>query len=211
MITITILSFSFLAAVSCKIKKIKAPADVVRLLWYLHLVLLFFSVVCLLLLVNGYGFKGAYTERVFFSLYVGTGVVLYGLTPRNVTGRWLYLLCFFGFPFVLLFGLLLPPLRILTIMACVALLYDGSLTRYPIDNDYALQTREQGILSRYPTYSLVTDKYWLFEKVTPGVIRQPYWPQSLQMNIMSRDSVRVSLQGFNGRKMQLDTVICLVE
>ncbi|GAA0543097.1 hypothetical protein [Chitinophaga japonensis] len=211
MITITILSLSFLAAVSCKIKKIKAPVDVLRLLWYLHLVLLFFSAVCLLLLVNGYGFKGAYTERVFFSLYAGTGVILYGLTPRNITGKWLYLLCFFGFPFVLLFGLLLPPLRILTIMACVALLYDGNLTRYPIDNDYALQTREQGILSRYPTYSLVTDKYWLFEKITPGVIHQPYWPQSLQMNIMSRDSVRVSLQGFNGRKMRLDTTICLGE
>ncbi len=108
MITLTILSVSFLTAVSCKIKKVKSP-DAVRLLWYIHLALLFFSIICLLLNANGYGFKGAYTERVFFSLYAGSGVILYGLTPKEVTSKWVYLLCFFGFPFVLLFGLLLPP------------------------------------------------------------------------------------------------------
>jgi hypothetical protein len=48
MITVTILSISFLTAVSCKIKKVKAP-DVVRLVWYIHLVLLFFSLLCLLI------------------------------------------------------------------------------------------------------------------------------------------------------------------
>jgi hypothetical protein len=207
MITVTILSISFLTAVSLKIKKIKAP-DAVRLLWYIHLVLLLFSVICLLLLANGYGFKGAYTERVFFSLYAGSGVILYGLTPRDITGRWLYLLCFFGFPFVLLFGLLLPPLRILTIMAGVALFYDGSLTRYPIDNDYALQTEKQGILSRYPTYSLVTDKYWFFERITQDVIKQQYAPRLLQMDRKNEDSVKISIQG---DRMRFDTTIYLME
>jgi hypothetical protein len=207
MITVTILSISFLTAVSCKIQKVKAP-DAVRLLWYIHLVLLFFSAICLLLLINGYGFKGAYTERVFFSLYAGTGVILYGLTPKDVSGKWLYLLCFFGFPFVLLFGLLLPPLRVVTIMAGVALLYDGSLERYPIDNDYALQTKEQGILSRYPTYSLVSDRYWLFEKITPDVINQQYAPTALHMAKKDADSVSIRL---TGNEMRFDTTIYLIE
>jgi len=208
MITVTILSISFLTAVSCKIKKVKSP-DAVRLLWYIHLALLLFSVICLLLLANGYGFKGAYTERVFFSLYAGSGVILYGLTPKDVTGKWLYLLCFFGFPFVLLFGLLLPPLRVLTIMAGVALLYDGDFTRYPIDNDYAIQTKEQGILSRYPTYSLISDKYWLFEKITPNVIKQEYAPRSLQIAKKNENSVDIELRG--GDKMRFDTTIVLME
>jgi hypothetical protein len=208
MITVSILSISFLTAVSCKIKKVKAP-DAVRLLWYIHVVLLLFSVFCLLLLANGYGFKGAYTERVFFSLYAGSGVILYGLTPKDITGRWLYLLCFFGFPFVLLFGLLLPPLRILTIMAGVALLYDGDFTRYPIDNDYAIQTEQQGILSRRPTYSLISDKYWLFEKTTPDVIRQEYAPKSLEMAKKDENSVDIRLKG--GDRMRFDTTISLVE
>jgi hypothetical protein len=207
MITVSILSISFLTAVSCKIKKVKAP-DAVRLLWYVHLALLFFSAICLLLLANGYGFKGAYTERVFFSLYAGSGVILYGLTPQNISGRWLYLLCFFGFPFVLLFGLLLPPLRILTIMAGVTLLYDGNFNRYPIDNDYALQTKEQGILSRYPTYSLVTDKYWLFEKITPNVVKQPYPLKSLEMAKKNEDSVNIRIKG---NEMRFDTTIYLAD
>ncbi len=208
MITVTILSISFLTAVSCKIKKVKAPQDVVRLLWYVHLALLFFSLLCLLMLINGYGFKGAYTERVFLSLYAGSGVILYGICPRDVSGKSVYLLCFFGFPFVLLFGLLLPPLRVLTIMAGVALLYDGDLTRYPIDNDYALQTEEQGILSRYPTYSLVSDKYWFFEQTTPNVITRQYAPKALQMDRKSEDSVLVHLQG---SEMRFDTTIYLIQ
>jgi hypothetical protein len=208
MITVTILSISFLTAVSCKIKKVKAPQDAVRLLWYVHLVLLFFSLLCLLMLINGYGFKGAYTERVFLSLYAGSGVILYGISPRDVSGKSVYLLCFFGFPFVLLFGLLLPPLRVLTIMAGVALLYDGDLTRYPIDNDYALQTEEQGILSRYPTYSLVSDKYWFFEQTTPNVITQQYAPKALQMDRKSEDSVLVHLQG---SEMRFDTTLYLIQ
>ncbi|KAA2243749.1 hypothetical protein F0L74_14820 [Chitinophaga agrisoli] len=210
MITLTILSVSFLTAISCKIKKVKSP-DAVRLLWYVHLVLLFFAIICLLLNANGYGFKGAYTERVFFSLYAGSGVILYGLTPKEVTGKWVYLVCFFGFPFVLLFGLLLPPLRILTIMAGVALLYDGDFTRYPIDNDYALQTREQGILSRYPTYSLIEDKYWFFEKITPDVIHQRSAPMALQMDKKAEDSVHVSLQVFDRAKTRFDTTLYLIQ
>lgn len=207
MITVTILSISFLTAVSCKIKKVKSP-DAVRLLWYIHLVLLLFSAICLLLLANDYGFKGAYTERVFFSLYAGSGIILYGLTPRDISGKWLYLLCFFGFPFVLLFGLLLPPLRILTIMAGVALFYDGNFIRYPIDNDYALQTKEQGILSRYPTYSLVTDKYWFFEKITPDVINKKDGLRSVQMAKKNTDSINIRIQG---NEMRFDTTIYLIE
>ena len=209
MITLTILSISFLTAISCKIKKVKSP-DAVRLLWYVHLSLLFFSIICLILNANSYGFKGAYTERVFYSLYAGSGVILYGLSPKEVTGKWVYLVCFFGFPFVLLFGLLLPPLRILTIMAGVALLYDGNYTRYPIDDDYSLQTREQGILSRYPTYSLVEDKYWFFEKITPNVIPRQMSPMAVQMDKKAENSVHVSIQAFEKDRPRFDTTLTLV-
>ncbi|HEU4552372.1 MAG TPA: hypothetical protein VFS25_06050 [Chitinophaga sp.] len=209
MITVTILSLSFLTAVSCKIKKVKAPADAMRLLWYAHLVLLFFSVLCLLMMLGGYGFKGVHTERVFFSLYAGSGVILYGLTPQNASGKWVYLLCFFGFPFVLLFGVLLPPLRIFTIMAGVALLFDGNVHRYTIDDDYTLETRDMGILSRYPTYNLVVDKYGLFEKTTPDVVSKNYSLQALQTAQKSGDSVKISILAFDQHRMRFDTTIAL--
>ncbi|WP_217605633.1 hypothetical protein [Chitinophaga sp. GbtcB8] len=208
MITVTILSLSFLTAISCRIKKVKSP-DAVRLLWYVHLVLLFFSVLCVLMMLNGYGFKGAFTERVFLSLYAGSGVILYGLTTQDASGKWLYLACFFGFPFLLLFGLLLPPLRILTIMAGVALLFDGNVRRYPIDDDYTLETRDMGILSRYPTYNMVADKYWFFEKTTPDVVSKNYSLQALQTAQKDGDSVKISILAFDRSKMRFDTTIAL--
>jgi len=209
MITVTILSLCFLTAISCKIKKVKAHQDLIRLLWYVHLVLLFFSALCVLMMLGGYGFKGAYTERVFLTLYAGTGVILYGLTPQQASGKWVYLLCFFGFPFVLLFGLLLPPLRILTIMAGVALLFDGHVHRYPIDDDYTLETRDMGILSRYPAYNLVVDKYGFFEKTTPDVVSKNYSLQALQTAQRSGDSIKISILAFDQHRMRFDTTIAL--
>lgn len=208
MITIPVLLLSFLTALSCKIKKVKAPY--IRLIvWNLHFILLFFSLLSLLLLLNGYGFKGIQTERVFLTLYAGTGMVLYGLTPPEISARYLYLQCLYGFPFVLILGLLLPFLRIFTVMIAVALLHDGNFIRYPIDHDFSLQTKTTGILSPLPAYSLVEDKYWFFEKVTDDVVTPVSEVQKVMVKKMGDDSVRIMLPAFPRRGMVMDTVIGL--
>ena len=201
MITITILTLCFLAALSCKIKKAKSPV-LHLLLWYLHLVFGCLAALCLLLMLNNYGFKGTQTERILFTLYAGTGMLLYGLTKPDNDARYAYLLCFFGFPFVLLLGLLLPFFRTITLVAAITLLSDSEFQRYEIDDDYALQTKTTGILSTYPVYSLVEDKYLFFEKVTPDVITPRTVVQSLKMAKRGKDSVRIQLN-------RGDTVIAL--
>lgn len=210
MFTITVLSFCFLAAISCKIKKVKAPI-ITSLVWYFHLAMCVFSIICVLLLISGYGFKGGYTERVFFTLYAGSGIVLYGLTPKEVSAKWVYLCSFYGFPFVLLFGLLLPPLRTLTVITGLGLLSDGDLKRYPIDDDYAIQTKSVDIIYRYPTYSLVEDKYWLFEKISPDVVKPAGQPATLKTQKAGEDSVKLSINLVNepGQVTRLDTIISL--
>ncbi|WP_146151313.1 hypothetical protein [Chitinophaga niastensis] len=205
MITITILTLCFLAALSCKIKKANAP--VLRALtWYLHLVFLFLSLLCLLLMINDYGFKGTQTERIFFTLYAGTGMLVYGLSKPGNDARHVYLMSFFGFPFLLLFGLLLPPLRTITLVAAITLLSDSDFHRYEIDDDYALQTKTSGILSTYPVYSLVEDKYLFFEKITPDVVKPRAFLRTLKMDKKGMDSVRIQLR-YSGNK--IDTVIAL--
>ncbi len=97
--------------------------------------------------------KAPIPERVFFTLYAGSGIVLYGLTQQEISGKWVYLCAFFGFPFALVFGLLLPPLRTLTVITGLGLLSDGEMKRYPIDEDFSLQAKSVDIIYRYPTYS----------------------------------------------------------
>ncbi|MBW8685019.1 hypothetical protein [Chitinophaga rhizophila] len=210
MFTVTVLSICFLAAISCKIKKVKAPL-ITGLLWYFHLAMCVFSILCILLLVSGYGFKGAHTERIFLTLYAGSGILLYGLTPQEVSGKWVYLCAFYGFPFVLLFGLLLPPLRTLTVIAGLGLLSDGELKRYPIDDDYAIQTKSVDIIYRSPRYSLVEDKYWLFEKISGDVITPEGQLTAMKTEKTAEDSVRllVSLVNEPGNTMTVDTTIAL--
>jgi hypothetical protein len=209
MFTITVLSFCFLATISFKIKKVKAPL-ITGLIWYFHLAMCVFSILCLILIISGYGFKGTYTERVFFTFYAGSGILLYGLTPKEITGKWVYLWSFYGFPFILLFGLLLPPLRTLTVITGLGLLSDGELKRYPIDDDYAIQTKSVDIIYRYPTYSLVEDKYWLFEKISGDVVKPDGQLAALKTE-KTGDSVHLHLNLVKepGDLMRMDTTIAL--
>ncbi|PWV49742.1 hypothetical protein [Chitinophaga sp. S165] len=213
MFTITVLSICFLAAISCKIKKVKAPL-ITGLIWYFHLAMCVFSVVCLILLISGYGFKGTYTERVFFTLYAGSGVVLYGLTQQEVSGKWVYLCAFYGFPFALAFGLLLPPLRTLTVIAGLGLLSDGEMKRYPIDDDFALQASSVDIIYRYPTYSLVQDKYWFFEKISGDIVKPAGQLQALKTEkTAGNDSVHLYMKLINepGVVSRVDTTFSLIQ
>lgn len=185
---------------------------VTDLIWYIHLVFLFFSALCLLLLISGYGFKGIYTERVFFTFYAGSGILLYGLTQQDTSGKYAYLCLFFGFPFLLMFGLLLPPLRILTVVLGLGLLSDGNTERYPIDDDFSLQAKTVEVLNRVPDYSLVEDKYFLFEKITSNVVSPASRLQALKMEKTGNDSLRLQLRlmGDAGKMgSRIDTTISL--
>jgi len=208
MFTITTLTISFLMALSFKIKKVKAPL-LEGLLWYVHLALLFFSVISVLLLLNDYGFKGIRTERVFLSLYAGTGMMLYGLSKGVVNARQFYLLCFFSTPFILLFGIIFPPFKMLTVVVGITLLADGNQHRYRIDDDFALQTSSLGIFSPHPEYTLVEDKYWFFEKVTGPVIDYPVIPKTVHAAKTTADSVHISISPDNAPVEKMDTTIAL--
>lgn len=210
MFTLTVLSICFLAAISCKIKKVKAPV-ITQLMWYFHLSMLFFSVLCVILLIAGYGFKGTYTERVFFTLYAGSAIILYGLTQPEVSGKRVYLAAFYCFPFVLAAGLLLPPLRTLAVIMGLGLLSDAKLERYRIDEDFALQTKAIDIIDRHPTFSLVQDKYYLFEKITSDVIMPEKNILAVKMEKRGKDSVwlRLNMVEETGKGAKLDTTLSL--
>jgi hypothetical protein len=211
MFTVFVLSCCFLAAISCKIKKVKAPIAL-TIIWYFHLIMLFFSALSLVLLFSGYGFKGEYTERVFFTFYAGSGVLLYGLTQQEVSGKWVYLCCFYGFPFVLAFGLLLPPLRTLAVIVGLGLLSDGNQETFRIDDNHALQAQSVDILYRHPSYNLVEDKFLLFQKVESDVIVPEARLTALRTEKAGADSVRLllNLQNDAGKMGRLDTTISLV-
>lgn len=204
MITITILSLCFLTAVSLKIKHYQDHTLTV-IMWYVHLFFGILSAVCIVMFLNGYMFKGLNTDRIFLSLYVGSGMVLYSLTQEKGTGRKFYLALFYSIPFILLGGLLLPPLRLFTVVAGIWLLVDGDFKRYPVDEDYRIQSRSTAIInSRYPTYSLVQNKYWLFDKVTDDVIDTKINANDIQAKRVNADSIKLHI--FTDLR-QIDTVI----
>ncbi|WP_343667700.1 hypothetical protein [Chitinophaga sp.] len=210
MFTITVLSICFLAAISCKIKKVKAPV-ITQLMWYFHFTMLFFAALSLILLISGYGFKGTYTERVFFTLYAGSAIILYGLTQPEVSGKRVYLAAFYGFPFALAVGLLLPPLRTLAVITGLGLLSDSRMERYRIDDDFALQTKSIDIIDRHPSFSLVQDKYLLFEKITGDVIVPEKNILGVKMEKRGKDSVWLHLNMVEdaGKVAKLDTTLSL--
>jgi hypothetical protein len=205
MITIIILTLCFLGALSLKIKKVKAP-EAYALLWYVHIIFGSLVLICLLLMLNNWGFKGTQTERVFFTLYAGSGMLLYGLSKPDNNARHAYLLCLFGFPFIIFLGLLIPPFRIMTLVIAITIFSDSNFNRYKIDDDYALQTKTTGILSAYPAYSLVEDKLFLFEKVTPDVLSPKSDIRTLKMDKKGKDSVHIQLKSTLNR---IDTIISL--
>ncbi|SFW62893.1 hypothetical protein [Chitinophaga sancti] len=210
MFTLTVLAICFLAAISCKIKKVKAPV-ITQLMWYFHLTMLFFSLLCIILLISGYGFKGSYTEKVFFTFYAGSAIILYGLTQPEVSGKRVYLAAFYMFPFVLAAGLLLPPLRTLAVIMGLGLLSDAKMVRYRIDDDFALQTKSVDIIDRHPSFSLVQDKYYLFEKITSDVIMPERNILAVKMEKRGNDSVWLHLNMVEetGRGTKLDTTLSL--
>lgn len=204
MITVTLLSISFLLAISLKIKHYR-DRHLATICWYVHLFFAVLSGICFLLFCNGYVFKGIHTDRIIYSLYAGSGMILYALMEDKVSGRRGYLSVFFALPFILLGALILPPLRIYAVVAGIWLLVDGEFKRYPVDDHYALQTRTTAVInSQYPTYSLVQNKYWLLEKITDDVITPRQAAYSIQGTRIKPDSIQLRI--FTDRK-EIDTTI----
>ncbi|ASZ11754.1 hypothetical protein KTO58_16160 [Chitinophaga pendula] len=204
MTTVVILTLCFLTALSCKIKKVKAPF-ITAITWYIHLLFLFAVICCALLWLGEYSFKGAFTNRIILSLYAGSGMIVYGLSPKEISGKKVYLAAFFAFPFLLLIGLLLPFTRIFTIMLSVYLLADGNVKRYPVDNQVCLQTYTVPIVSRYPAFSIIEHKYWLFEKTTHDVISRQINPHDIRLQKLNTDSIHITLSD----NTRYDTIISL--
>ncbi|MFB6454587.1 hypothetical protein ACE38W_04890 [Chitinophaga sp. Hz27] len=208
MLTITILSLAYLTAISFRIKRVKFP--VLELLtWNIHIVFIILAALTLLLMINGYGFKGAQTDRVILTLYAASGLFLYGLSKPEINARYYYLAGLFAFPFVLLVGIILPFTRMFTIMVALSLYGDSDYHRYKIDDDFALETKSTGILTQYPVYSMVEDKYWLFEKVTPEVINPKAFPRAIKLTKRGNDSVRIQFISSKGGTFNLDTIMSL--
>jgi len=208
MTSIAILTISFLAALFFKVTKTKSE-KLYRTVLYSHLFFFFLTVVALVLLLNSYSFKGFLTDKMFAVLFLATGMLLFGLYRYRLKLLRAYFACFFSLPFLLLVGLIIPPLQFITTVAGIGMLVDGEHTRYPIDNKYQLQTSRIGVLSGGPTYSLIESKAVIFEKVTDDVVPHIGIPKSLQVEKVSSDSFRLRAITSEIEDYHFDTTITL--
>ena len=146
-----------------------------------------------LLLLNSYSFKGFLTDKLFVIFFIGTGMLLFGLYRKNNKLIRTYYAFFFFLPFLLLFGLIVPRLQFITVVAGIGLLIDGEHTRYTIDKTNSIQTSRLGVLAGSPTYSLIESKYIFFEKVTDDIVPKIGIPKSLYVTKISEDSFRLNV------------------
>ncbi|SEB08723.1 hypothetical protein SAMN05660909_05319 [Chitinophaga terrae (ex Kim and Jung 2007)] len=205
MITIYILAICFLLALSFKIKKTNMP-EARLLLWYTHLLFACLSALCGLLLLNNWGFRGSNTEGVIFSLYAGTGMMLYGLSKPDTSARYAYLLCFFGFPVLLLVALLLPPSRYIALVFILGFLFTDEVTRHKIDSRFSLEAQSTGLFSYFYDYNIVESKLLLFERKKPDVFRTYSQFRNVHMSKTGKDSVHIQLEC---SRTTIDTTIAL--
>ena len=208
MTSLSILTISFLAALFFKLTKQKSEI-LYRTILYSHFVFFLLTITALVLILNSYSFKGFLTDKMFTVLFLGTGMLLFGLYRHRRRLVRAYFACFFSLPFLLLVGLIVPPLQFITAVAGIGMLIDGEHTRYPIDNKYQLQTSRIGVLSGSPTYSLIEKKLVLFERVTDDVVPRIGMPKSLQVKKLSSDSFRLRAITSEIQDYQFDTIITL--
>ena len=207
MTSIIILAIAFLAALYFKIIK-SENKRLYHFVFYSHLTFFGLTVIEIILLSNSYSFAGYLTGKLFVILFLATGMVLFGLYRKNRKIVRAYFACYFLSPFLLLLGLIIPPLQFITVVAGLGLLFDGEHKRYPIDKKYSIQTSRVGFLSSGPTFSLVENKYLLFEKTT-RVVQGVGTPKSFQIEKVGADSVRLDILSSEVVNERLDTVISL--
>lgn len=206
MTSIIILIISFLAALIFKQTKTKN----IRVYIFFrnsHFLFLGLTIIAVLLLINSYSFRGFLTDKIFVILFIGTGIILFGLYRERKKLIRTYYAFYFILPLLLVFGLIIPRFRFITTVAGIGLLIDGEHTRYSIDNTYSIQTSRVGVLAGSPTYSLIEKKLLLFEKVTDDIIPKIGIPKSLETVKISNDSFRLNVLTSEIYNERLDTII----
>ena len=180
-----------------------------KIVQYSHVTFLFFIIIAAVLLSMSYSFRGFLTDKLFVVLYIATGMILFGLY-RN-SGRTIrsYYSFFFFLPFLILTGIVIPNIRFASIVFGASLLLDGEHTRYPIDHTFSIQTSRVGVLSGSPTYSLIEQKFQVFEKVTDDIIPKLGVPKVLEVSKINEDSFKLSLLSSEIHNERLDTILSL--
>ena len=208
MTSIIILTIAFLTSLVLKLTKTN-NAKLYKYVRNCHLLFLGLTICAILLLLNSFSFRGFLTDKIFFILFLATGMLLFGLyrLPNKLTRN--YYAFYFFLPFLLLIGLIVPRLQFITAVAGIGMLIDGESSRYPIDNTHLLQTSRVGVLSGSPTYSLIERKFILFEKVTDDIVPKIGLPKSLQVTKVGTDSFRLDVLSSEIYNERLDTTIAL--
>ena len=208
MTSIIILTIAFLTSLILKLTKTN-NAKLYKYVRNCHLLFLGLTIFAILLLLNSLSIRGFLTDKLFFILFLATGMLLFGLyrLPNKLTRS--YYAFYFSIPFLLLIGLIIPRLQFITTVAGIEMLIDGESSRYQIDKTHLLQTSRVGVLSGSPTYSLIERKFVLFEKVTDDIVPKIGFPKSLQVTKIGNDSFRLDVLSSETYNERLDTTICL--
>jgi hypothetical protein len=208
MTSIIILTISFLTALILKLTKTN-NAKLYKFVRNCHLLFLGLTISAIVLLLNSYSFRGFLTDKIFFILFIATGMLLFGLYRLSSKLTRTYYALYFCLPFLLLIGLIVPRLQFITAVAGIGMLIDGESYRYQIDKTHFLQTSRVGVLSGSPTYSLIETKLGLFEKVTNDIVPKIGLPKSLQVTKVGNDSFRLDVLTSEIYNERLDTTISL--
>jgi hypothetical protein len=208
MTSIIILTIAFFAALILKLTKTN-NARLYKYIRNCHVLFFGLTICAIVLLLNSYSFRGFLTDKIFIILFVATGMLLFGLyrLPKKLTRS--YYAFYFFLPFLLLIGLLVPRLQFIAAVAGIGMIIDGESSRYQIDNTYSLQTSRVGVLSGSPTYSLIENKFVLFEKVTDDIVPKIGLPKTIQVTKIGNDSFRLDVRTSEIYNERLDTTISL--
>ena len=192
MITSIILSIGFILAAIGLIFKIqnKQLSNYIRLM---HLVFLSLTIICILLFTQRFSFRGFHTDRLIISIWLGTGMALYGLFRKrsiHLLSR-IYYGMLFWVPLFFLIAWFIPRLHFMAAVFGLGLVMDGDVNRFPINNNFQLQEAFQGVLaSPYPSLDLI-EGIGIFEKTTRAFIHRPSGEiESIHFSALS-DSVKV--------------------
>ncbi len=177
-----------------------------------HLFFLLLTIICFVLLTQSFSFKGFYTNRIIISIWLGTGIALYGLYRKESIG-WasrIYYGFFFWTPILFLIAWFIPRLHFIAAVFGLGLVIDGEVNRFPINDKFQLQEAFQGVLaSSYPSLNLV-ENFGILEKTTRAFIYRPSSEiQKINFTTLSNDSLKVSIITTGLSSEYSDTVISL--
>lgn len=177
-----------------------------------HLIFLLLTIICILLFIKNFSFRGFYTDRIIISIWFGTGIALFGLYRKgsiNLISRMYYGLLFWT-PIFFLVAWFIPRLHFMAAVVGLGLALDGQANRFEIEKKYQLQETWQGMLaSRYPQLNLV-ESFGIFEKTTIAFIDRPEGDiEKINVVRLSNDSLKIYLMTNNTSSAYSDTTVLL--